>query len=224
MKKSCNRRALLVGLAAFAAFGAASEAFAKNSYLTAWKTKYASGGLANSTLPTRIQAETGSQCTLCHAPTGVSDLGNCYKNALEARIQAGRTIAQALVDIDGLDSDGDGVSNHDEILKPRTDIAGAIGYDPGLIGPTGTDPCGLSPNTPVTGVPETPTAACPGDLNLDGVVDDSDFVIFASAYNILDCADPDMPASCPSDMNRDGLVDDTDFVTFVEAYDALLCS
>jgi len=38
---------------------------------------------------------------------------------------------------------------------------------------------------------------CVGDLNNDGVVDDSDFVLFAEAYNILDCFDPSMPAGCP---------------------------
>lgn len=64
---------------------------------------------------------------------------------------------------------------------------------------------------------------CPADLNGDGVVDDSDFVIFASAYNILDCADPAMPAGCPADLNGDVVVDDSDFVIFVSAYDTLIC-
>jgi len=64
---------------------------------------------------------------------------------------------------------------------------------------------------------------CPGDLNLDGFVDDSDFVIFASSYNILDCADPTMPAGCPSDLNGDDFVDDSDFVIFAAAYNELLC-
>ena len=66
-------------------------------------------------------------------------------------------------------------------------------------------------------------ASCPGDLNSDGVVDDSDFVIFVASYNILDCTDPTMPAGCPGDLNADGLVDDADFSIFVVAYDALLC-
>jgi len=64
---------------------------------------------------------------------------------------------------------------------------------------------------------------CPGDLNNDGFVDDADFVIFASAYNILDCADPSMPAGCPADLNGDDFVDDADFVIFAAAYNALLC-
>ncbi|MBX3379625.1 MAG: hypothetical protein KF805_05995 [Phycisphaeraceae bacterium] len=64
---------------------------------------------------------------------------------------------------------------------------------------------------------------CPADLNADGFVDDADFVIFLSAYNILDCLDPSMPARCPADFNGDSLVDDADFVIFVAAYNDLVC-
>ncbi len=64
---------------------------------------------------------------------------------------------------------------------------------------------------------------CPADLNSDSLVEDTDFVLFAAAYDILDCADPSMPAGCPADLNYDGLVDDTDFVIFAAAYDQLLC-
>ena len=67
------------------------------------------------------------------------------------------------------------------------------------------------------------TAWCSGDMNLDGFVDDSDFVIFANAYNELECASPAMPAGCPSDLNSDGFVDDSDFVLFATAYNNLLC-
>ena len=65
---------------------------------------------------------------------------------------------------------------------------------------------------------------CTGDLNFDLIVDDSDFVSFANAYNLLDCTDPSMPTGCPSDLNNDGFVDDQDFVVFATAYDALMCS
>lgn len=64
---------------------------------------------------------------------------------------------------------------------------------------------------------------CTGDLNNDGVVDDTDFTRFVSAYNILGCAQPEMPAGCPADFNNDGVVDDADFVLFVPAYNALIC-
>ena len=60
-------------------------------------------------------------------------------------------------------------------------------------------------------------------MNSDGFVDDADFQIFAAAYDILDCADPAMPAGCVADLNRDGFVDDMDFSVFSIAYDALLC-
>ncbi len=64
---------------------------------------------------------------------------------------------------------------------------------------------------------------CPLDLNGDSVVDDADFVIFALAYNVLDCADPAMPAACPADFNNDGAVDDSDFVMFIAGYNLLVC-
>lgn len=64
---------------------------------------------------------------------------------------------------------------------------------------------------------------CPADLNADGIVDDPDFVLFAAAYDTLDCSDPVMPAGCPSDINQDGQVDDADFVIFSNAYNILLC-
>lgn len=56
---------------------------------------------------------------------------------------------------------------------------------------------------------------CLGDLNKDGVVDDSDFVLFAAAYNnLLDRA---------GDLNADLVTDDADFVIFANAYDTLVC-
>lgn len=67
------------------------------------------------------------------------------------------------------------------------------------------------------------SAACVGDLNNDGFVDDTDFQIFVVAYDILDCADPAMPPGCPSDLNSDGFVDDLDFQAFAVAYDTLIC-
>jgi hypothetical protein len=71
--------------------------------------------------------------------------------------------------------------------------------------------------------PLTLQSCCPADLNGDQQVDDADFVIFAVAYNTLDCADPAMPAGCPADLNIDGFVDDADFGVFVAAYNDLIC-
>ncbi|HEX8876322.1 MAG TPA: hypothetical protein VF777_06205 [Phycisphaerales bacterium] len=69
----------------------------------------------------------------------------------------------------------------------------------------------------------TTRSACDADLTGDDSVDDSDFVIFADAYNLLDCSSPMMPAGCPADLARDGSVDDSDFVLFAAAYSQLLC-
>jgi uncharacterized membrane protein len=64
---------------------------------------------------------------------------------------------------------------------------------------------------------------CIGDTNCDGVVEDGDFVDFATAYNIFDCEDPNMQPGCPADMNGDGYVDDDDFVLFANAYNNFAC-
>lgn len=65
--------------------------------------------------------------------------------------------------------------------------------------------------------------ACSEDLNADNQVDNTDFVLFAQAYTLFDCADPLMPAGCPSDFNLDGSVDNLDFVLFAAAYNEFLC-
>ncbi|MBN8598802.1 MAG: hypothetical protein J0L78_14110 [Planctomycetes bacterium] len=64
---------------------------------------------------------------------------------------------------------------------------------------------------------------CRADLNLDGVVEDADFTVFARGYDLLDCADPAMGPGCPGDLNADGFVDDSDFVIFLTAYNDLIC-
>lgn len=58
-------------------------------------------------------------------------------------------------------------------------------------------------------------STCPADLNEDGVVDDADFIRFASSYDLL--LDP------VGDLNLDEATDDQDFVLFASAYDQLLC-
>ncbi len=64
---------------------------------------------------------------------------------------------------------------------------------------------------------------CHGDLNFDTLVDDADFQSFALAYDILGCAQPEMPQGCPADFNNDGVVDDFDFQMFVVSYNELIC-
>ncbi|MBL8875903.1 MAG: PEP-CTERM sorting domain-containing protein [Phycisphaerae bacterium] len=67
------------------------------------------------------------------------------------------------------------------------------------------------------------TGTCPADFNHDGFVEDADFTLFVSAYNILECADLAMSSGCPADLNGDGFVDDADFTLFVVAYNELVC-
>ncbi len=70
----------------------------------------------------------------------------------------------------------------------------------------------------------TATLVCPADLNSDDLLDDSDFVLFAAAYDLLDCADPAIPVGCPADLNGNSFMDDTGFVAFADAYSEMLCS
>ncbi len=63
---------------------------------------------------------------------------------------------------------------------------------------------------------------CAGNLDRnwpEEVVDDSDFQLFAAAYDLTIAP----PANPLADFNNDGLVDDADFSLFAVAYDALLC-
>jgi len=81
-----------------------------------------------------------------------------------------------------------------------------------------TNACGTTSSDPAK------LSVCAADFNCDGLIDDTDFVSFAAAYDLLICSDPAMPANCPADFNGDGQVDDSDFVLFAGAYNALLCS
>lgn len=122
------------------------------AFLDAWKLKY-----PTSTLPDRMDTLTGRDCNVCHHPPNLNTPGNCYRDDLSILIQQGLTIEQAITQLDTEDSDGDGFSNGEEATRRRPE-AGEIGYNPGLIGETGTDPCGDDPNEVVTGVPETPSS------------------------------------------------------------------
>lgn len=64
---------------------------------------------------------------------------------------------------------------------------------------------------------------CDGDLNLDGVVDDADMVVFVAQYDVNNCADLRAAVFCSADLNKDGFADDADFSVFALAYDAMLC-
>lgn len=61
---------------------------------------------------------------------------------------------------------------------------------------------------------------CPGDLNADNAVDDTDFQQFVTFYDAL--LTPGGPYT-GADFNGDDATDDFDFQTFAVNYDALLC-
>jgi hypothetical protein len=68
---------------------------------------------------------------------------------------------------------------------------------------------------PTTNICAAPSSYCAGDFNDDGFIDDTDFVLFAIAYDQLN--------SGGGDLDFDTLTDDADFVLFATAYDALVC-
>ncbi len=95
----------------------------------------------------------------------------------------------------------------------QTDAAGPFGDFRCIV----SNACGGTTSNPAS------AKVCWGDFNCDGQVEDTDFVIFASAYNLLDCDAPAMPAGCPADLISNGVVDDADFALFANAYNILVC-
>ncbi len=177
-----NRCALFGGAVSLLATAAASG---HPEYVTPFRNAYPA-----STLLTRMASAAGQNCFVCHHPNGTSysRTGNCYRIALKARLDAGRTIAQAIADIDQNDSDGDGVSNHDEILWVRTDLAGQVGYNPGLIGATGTDPCASSAALKAAVITNQRETPCRADFNRAGGVTVQDIFDFLNAWLAGDAA------------------------------------
>lgn len=124
---------------------------ARPEYFDAWVARY-----PESTLPDRMAAQTGSECSTCHHPPFRSLPGTCYRESIRNLLNQGLTIEQALGTVESFDSDGDGVTNIAEILLAREDLPGEVGYHPGLIGLTGTDPCADDPGEVVSNQAETP--------------------------------------------------------------------
>ena len=177
-------------------------------YLSAWQDRY-----PTSTLPDRMAAAAGQNCYLCHQPSGRGDMGNCYREDILDRLDGGMTIEQALAAVEDLDSDGDGVPNGEEILLVRHDDPTQVGYNPGLIGPTGTSPCSADPSAPSTGQPETPVDTCYADCDGTGTLDFFDFLCFQNAF-----ATGDPYADC----DGTGVLDFFDFLCFQNEF-ALGC-
>lgn len=212
MRSIVARRASVIpicaSLAAAALYfpgGAARDASAFPSYLDAWQARY-----PTSTIPARLEAGGGARCYTCHNPTTFGTEGTAYRLAIRARLIAGRTIQQALADIEQDDSDGDGVRNLDEILRPRTDLPGQIGFHPGLVGNGGFDLL-INPNQAITGVLESPLPRCTGDANGDGVTNFADLNLVLSRFG-------DTGQGIAADVNRDGVVNFVDLNIVLGAF------
>lgn len=134
---------------------AVTTAHARPAYLDAWKLKY-----PTSTIPARMETALGLECYTCHNPTSFFGPANCYRADIIALLQGGSSITDALNALDGEDSDLDGFANGVEATMPRTESAD-VGFNQGLVGPTGTDPCGPDPGFSLTGVSETPPDPIP---------------------------------------------------------------
>ncbi|MBD3163258.1 MAG: hypothetical protein GF346_12340 [Candidatus Eisenbacteria bacterium] len=145
------RSRILFLLPAAVALLASGPAQARPEYYEAWVDRY-----PDSTIPQRMLAETGSECSTCHHPPDRFLPGTCYREDIRALVNQGVPIEEALATVEYRDSDGDGVINLVEINLAREDLPDEVGYHPGLIGDLGTDPCGEDPGETITGQPETP--------------------------------------------------------------------
>lgn len=154
---------ILLVLALAAVVGAVSTSASANpDYLAAFRGTY-----PTCTIPDELNIVSAA-CYTCHNSNAFFGDWNCYRRDLISRLRAGRSITEAIRDIETWDSDGDGTDNLTEILYPRP--GGLVGYNPGLVGPQGTDPCLTlafddvpGSTLPVTGRLETPpplTGAC----------------------------------------------------------------
>lgn len=81
----------------------------------------------------------------------------------------------------------------------------------------------MSPDVSIASRASVLYTACTSDFDMSLFVDDADFLLFAAAYALGDCAAAGMPLGCPADLNYDGIVDAADFVLFLPAYDEGLC-
>lgn len=145
------------------------------SFLDSWINKY-----PTSTLPARMNALTGRDCNVCHHPPNLNTPGNCYRDDIAELLGLGMSIEDALNQLDGVDSDGDGVTNGEEAVTARPE-AGEVGYNPGLIGDLGTDPCGTNTNQAVTGMAETPALAAIPAVSQWGFVVLSLFLVISAS-------------------------------------------
>ena len=85
------------------------SAIAVDSFLTSFQNQY-----PTSTTGTTAWSSSSGRCNVCHSSGGGTPL-NSYGAAWAIRLNAGRTVTQAFVDIEGDNSDGSSVNNISEI-------------------------------------------------------------------------------------------------------------
>jgi hypothetical protein len=204
----------MVALSALAAAGVvavvSAPAAAFPDYLEAWQNRY-----PTSTIPTRMGEQLGFSCFTCHS-TPFGDVGTCYREDIRHLVNMGVEIDAALAQLEPVDSDGDGVSNIQEILAPRIDLPGHIGYHAGLIGLDGRSPCSSNPDTPTTMQRETP---CRADWNFNGAVNSSDISEYLTAW-----LDSVQNGNLNADVSGDGAVNSSDISEFLTRWLAAIQS
>jgi predicted CXXCH cytochrome family protein len=85
-------------------------AHARNNFYATWDSAYPA-----SISDDNVITGTGTNCAICHSASGGGNPWNAYGWDMRVETKAGSSTAVALANIEGLDSDGDGVSNIDEI-------------------------------------------------------------------------------------------------------------
>lgn len=193
----------LVIVVALVPFTMDQSADARPPYLTEWEAYY-----PDSTLPQRMETQFGAACFVCHSPSDIFDPGTCYREDLHDLLDDGHSILEAIDIANDMDSDSDGFTNGEQILMPRPDLPGEVGYHPGLSGCFGTDDCGVDPSIGWTGVPETPTIdPIPGDIDCNGEVNVDDLLTVLNNWGT--CPDCN---HCAADLNNDCFINVDDLL------------
>jgi hypothetical protein len=152
--KNGNHRFAIRLIALFATLFWSGSAIAVDSYLTSFQNQY-----PTSTTGTTAWSSSSGRCNVCHSSGGGSDL-NGYGAAWAMRHNAGRTVTQAFVDIEGDNSDGSSVNNISEITANAQP-----GWSPGatntLYDLSGTTAVLFNQNPPTTLIGDADPAATP---------------------------------------------------------------
>jgi hypothetical protein len=107
--KGNSRQALRAVALASALLVVAAPALARPGYFEQFRNFY---GIS--------EGDNLDACGVCHFRWTGTGARNPYGNAVEQQLYIGKTVVQALTDVEGVDSDGDGFTNGQEILTYQT--------------------------------------------------------------------------------------------------------